>query len=80
MGRSQPVEESRIQWQENRRWLADIEDASELFGYDWQPHGIEPNRKMIQTLCDEELAQGLILAPLEATTVFAEFEQVMKEQ
>ena len=82
------IEESRIQWQENRRWLADttpwlladIEDASELFGHDWQPNGIEPNRKMIQTLCDEELAQGLILAPLEATTVFAEFEQVMKEQ
>lgn len=83
----QALEQSRLQWQVNRRhladtspWLlADIEEASRLFGYDWQPNGIEPNRRMIQTLCVEEFEQGLITESLDPTTVFTEFERVMTE-
>lgn len=84
----QAFEQSKVQWQASRRqladtspWLlADLEQATRLFGHDWQPYGVEPNRRMIQTLCDEELAQGLIAEPLDASTVFAEFEQAMSEQ
>jgi 4,5-dihydroxyphthalate decarboxylase len=81
------LNESRLQWQEARRglaetspWLrADLEETTQLLGYDWQPYGVEPNLKMIQALCDEELAQGLIEQPLVASEVFAEFEQAMNE-
>ena len=41
---------------------------------------VSPNQKMIQALCDEELAQGLISQPLDAGEVFAEFERAMEEQ
>lgn len=80
-------EQSRLQWQQSRLhhaetspWLlADLEEAMRMFGYDWQPDGVEPNRAMLKTLCREEFEQGLIDKPRDASTVFAEFEQVMAE-
>lgn len=76
------LDQSKSRWQESRRklaettpWLqADIEDATAMIGHDWSPNGVEPNRKMIQTLCDELLAQDLLAKPLAAAAVFAEFE------
>lgn len=81
------LDRSMALWQEQRRklaeatpWmLADIEEASRLMGHDWQPNGVEANRKMIQALCDEEFAQRLIARPLDGATVFAEFEQAMRD-
>ena len=58
--------------------LADIEEAKGLFGPDWRPNGVEPNRKVVQTLCDEVFAQGLVGRKLDGATVFAEFEAVAK--
>ena len=83
----QAFEQSRLQWQEDRRhlaetspWLlADLEEASRMFGYDWQPNGVAPNRHMIQTLCAEEFEQGLITEPLDPATVFIEFERAIME-
>ena len=62
------LEESKRRWQAQRRllpettpWtLAEIEDATALMGQDWQPYGTEPNRAMVQVLCDELFAQGLV--------------------
>jgi len=80
-------EQAKFQSQENRRFLADstpwvladIEETIEILGPDWQPYGVEPNRRMIQSLCDEEFAQGLIAQPLDSAAVFAEFKQAMGE-
>jgi 4,5-dihydroxyphthalate decarboxylase len=80
-------EQAKFQSQENRRFLADstpwvladIEETIEILGPDWQPYGVEPNRRMIQSLCDEEFAQRLIAQPLDSAAVFAEFEQAMGE-
>jgi 4,5-dihydroxyphthalate decarboxylase len=81
------LEQSRQKWQE-ARWdlsdtspwlLPDLEDAAGLLGRDWRPYGVEPNRRMIQTLCDEELAQGLISEPLDPAALFADFERAMQE-
>jgi len=42
-------------------WMqAAIEETTALFDEDWSPSGVEPNRRMIQTLLDEEALQGLI--------------------
>jgi 4,5-dihydroxyphthalate decarboxylase len=78
-------ERSRLYSEANRRWLADtspwfmadLEMAEQVLGVEWQAHGIEPNRKMIQTLCEEVYAQALIAEPLEYATVFQDFEEVM---
>lgn len=71
--------QTRAIWAEFSPWmLADIEDAMMFIGPDWHPSGVEPNRKMIQTLCDEEYAQGLAKQPIDINAVFAEFEMVMK--
>lgn len=80
------LEQSRALWHERRRhfadtapWLlAEIEEVTALIGDDWYPNGIEPNRRMIQTLCAEEFAQELIARPLDPGEVFAEFESVAK--
>ena len=81
------LDQSKALWQERRKrfaestpWmLADIEAAMNLMGEDWMPNGVEPNRKMIQAFCEEQYAQKLIDQPLDPTTVFAEFEEVMSE-
>lgn len=83
----QALDRAMSLWQE-RRWklaemtpwlLAEIEESAGLMGRNWQPNGVEANRKMIQTLCEEEYAQRLAAAPLDAAEVFAEFEQAMKD-
>ena len=59
-------------------WLiAEIEDATALFGADYFPYGVEAGRKEIQALCDEQLAQGLVSARVDAAITFTEFEAVM---
>jgi 4,5-dihydroxyphthalate decarboxylase len=76
------LDQSQKLWQERRKqlteltpWLlADVERAMELMGEDWQPNGVEANRKVIATLCEEEFAQGLIEEPLDGDSVFADFE------
>lgn len=81
------VDRAKEHWQAARRsmaefspWLlADIEETMALMGPDWHPNGVEPNRKMIQALCDEEYAQELIEQPLDGSMVFAEFEKALSE-
>jgi len=58
--------------------LADIEDSMAVLGRDWQANGIKANRKMIKTICDEEFSQGIIAAPLDSNSVFADFEKIME--
>lgn len=70
--------ETRKQVPETPPWmLAEIEETIALMGLDWRASGIEPNRVMIQALCDELFAQCLIAKPLAGESVFAEFKQVM---
>ena len=79
------LDESKRRWHESRRKLtdttpwaqADIEESTALIGHDWSPNGVEPNRKTIQTLCDELHAQGLLAQPIDGATVFGEFERAM---
>lgn len=79
-------DQTRLLWQQRRQFMAeltpwtltDIEETASLMGADWQPSGVTANRKVIQALCDEELAQGLIDRPLDATKVFAEFDAILK--
>ena len=83
----QAFERSRAQARENRRFLADttpwlladMDDAAELLGTGWQANGVEPNLPMIETMCQEEFAQGLIAQPLEARALFAAFESIMAQ-
>ncbi len=79
-------EESKKQWMAQRRllpettpWLlAEIELATRVMGADWQPYGLgDANLRMVQTLCDEMLAQGLLDRQLDAREAFAEFAEVM---
>jgi len=70
--------ERRLYLAETSAWLqADIEESMAVLGRDWQPNGIKANQKMIKTLCDEEYSQGIIAAPLDSTSVFADFEKIM---
>jgi len=79
------LEQSKIRWQSRLRqtmgmipWLlGDIEDTQTLMGRGWNSSGTGPNRRTIQTLCDEILAQELIAHPIDGEAVFAEFEKVM---
>jgi 4,5-dihydroxyphthalate decarboxylase len=81
------LDESKNRWQASRRrladtspWLlADLEDVTSMLGADFQPSGVEPNRKMVQALCDELDATGLLAKPLAEASVFADFEKVMKD-
>jgi hypothetical protein len=80
------LEQSKLQWQEGRwdlcdtsPWLLpDLEEAVASLGRDWRPYGFGPNLGMIQTLCDELLAQGLISEPLDPSNVFADFHRAMQ--
>jgi 4,5-dihydroxyphthalate decarboxylase len=81
------LERSKLRWQERRRGLAEttpwmeeeIDEASRVFGGDWQRNGVEANGSLIKTLCEEEYAQGLVKRPIDPSEVFAEFERVAKE-
>ena len=73
-----------IEWRwhlaETTPWmLADFEETAALMGRNWQPNGVEANRKVIQAMCEEQYAQGLVATPDDPTDVFAEFEQVMTD-
>ena len=81
----QAFDQGKARWQASRKQLADttpcmlaeIEDTVALFGEDWSPYGIEPNRKVVQGLCEEQFAQRLNAQRLDAAIAFAEFEAVM---
>jgi 4,5-dihydroxyphthalate decarboxylase len=79
------LEESKRQSQADRLYLcdsspwllADLEEAAALFGEDWQPNGVAPNRQMIAALCEEEYAQRLVAQPIDPESVFADFQQAL---
>ncbi len=79
-------EESKRRWREDRRkfadttpWiLAELEDTALTLGEDWQPYGVEPNRKMLEAFCAEQLAQGLVATPLDPEGAFADYEAVVR--
>jgi hypothetical protein len=50
--------------------IAEIEDATALFGKDYFPYGVEQSRKDIQALCDEQYAQGLVSQQVDAAIAF----------
>ena len=53
-------------------WLfAEVEELKALFGADWWPYGIEPNRHVLETLIRYMQEQGLIDKPLKVEEVFA---------
>ena len=53
-------------------WLsAEIELLKSLFGSDWWPYGIEPNRHLLETLIRYMGEQGLIDRPLNVEEIFA---------
>lgn len=60
--------------------MYEIDQAVELFGEDWKPNGVEPNRTSFAKLCDEVLAQGIVERPVDPTSLFAEFEEAMKAE
>ncbi len=78
-------ERSRLQSQRVRMaltdvtpWsIADLETTVEVFGEDWQPFGIEPNRAMIADFCEEQFAQGLVAKKVDPSTAFADFEHAV---
>jgi 4,5-dihydroxyphthalate decarboxylase len=80
-------EESKRRWREDRRRLADttpwvlmeLEETAALLGEDWQPYGIEPNRAMLATFCEEQLAQGLVSRPLDPDTAFADYQAIAQD-
>jgi 4,5-dihydroxyphthalate decarboxylase len=64
-------------WMDSTPWLLDdLEQIRELVGPDWQSHGVEPNRKMIQTFCDELAAQAVIGRAVTVDELFGEFERL----
>jgi 4,5-dihydroxyphthalate decarboxylase len=77
------LEESRRLWQANRaEWAeatpwyqAEIEEVAALMGADWHRNGLAENRLVVQALCDEMYAQGLLAPPLECDTLFADYEE-----
>jgi 4,5-dihydroxyphthalate decarboxylase len=77
------LEESRVIWQRNRaEWAeatpwyqAEIEDVAALMGPNWHQNGLAANRTTVQALADEMYAQGLLSRPIDATAVFADYEQ-----
>ncbi len=53
-------------------WIvAEAESLHELFGSDWWPYGLEPNRSTIETLIRYLAEQGLIERPIEPEALFA---------
>lgn len=69
---------SRRQLSDTTPWLiAEIEDATALFGKDYYPYGIEHSRKEIQALCDEQYAQGLVSERVDGAIAFPEFEAAL---
>ena len=73
-------QDSRRKLSDTTPWLiAEIEDATALFGKDYFPYGVEQSRKDIQALCDEQYAQGLVSQQVDAAIAFPEFEAQMSK-
>jgi 4,5-dihydroxyphthalate decarboxylase len=78
------LEASKTRWlerinelTETTPWLlSEIEASQTLFGRDWNPSGVAANLTMVQTLCDELFAQGLISRRVDAAEIFQEFDAV----
>ena len=53
-------------------WLSwEREQLREIFGADWWPYGIEPNRHVLESLIRYMTEQGLLKRPLKVEEVFA---------
>ncbi|MEK7341793.1 MAG: ABC transporter substrate-binding protein [Candidatus Binatota bacterium] len=53
-------------------WLfAEIEQLKQIFGPDWWPYGIEPNRQLLETLIRYMGEQGLTDRPVKVEELFA---------
>ncbi len=53
-------------------WLADhMAETERVMGADYWTYGIEPNRKVIETMCRYSQQQGMIERPLRAEEIFA---------
>ncbi|CAN5543733.1 hypothetical protein BH23CHL2_BH23CHL2_18050 [soil metagenome] len=71
------TEERRLVLADTSPWLlADLEQTTEILGPDWQISGVEPNRAMIDTFCEELHAQGITNQRIAADVVFAHFEEL----
>jgi len=77
------LEESRMLWQTNRaEWAeatpwyqAEIEEVAAIMGPNWHQNGFAVNRHVVQALCDEMHAQGLLSQQVDGAAVFAEYER-----
>jgi 4,5-dihydroxyphthalate decarboxylase len=68
------AEDQLWSWTDSTPWLLDdLEQIRAVVGPDWQAHGIEPNRKMIETFCAELAAQKVIERPVTVDELFADF-------
>jgi 4,5-dihydroxyphthalate decarboxylase len=71
-------EERLWAWTDSTPWLLDdYEQIREIVGPDWQAHGVEPNRRMIQTFCDELATQRIIPNPVTVDEVFRSFGELI---
>ena len=69
-------EASHLVLHESSPWvLADLEEQTALMGADFRAYGYRDrqNREMVAAFCAEQLAQGLIAAPLDPDVLFADF-------
>ena len=54
-------------------WLAwEREQLREIFGPDWWPYGIDPNRHVLEALIRYLSEQGLLKRPLTVEEIFAQ--------
>jgi hypothetical protein len=56
--------------------LPALEETRAAFGRDWSPNGVASNRRVLQTLLDEERAQGLIAGEVRVDQLFPEFQKI----
>jgi 4,5-dihydroxyphthalate decarboxylase len=72
---------SKHLWLARRRHLADttpwllaeLAEAADMFGADWQPYGLESNLKMLTDFCQDQYAQKLVDAPVDPMAAFADY-------
>lgn len=79
-------DQSKVAWYRARAvlndtqpWLGDdLKAVTALFGGDWQPHGLTPNRGMLGALCAEQYAQGLTTELIDGPGAFDEFARLLE--
>ncbi len=64
---------SRSSRRRHLRPLAEIAETAAIFGDDWQPHGLEPNLKMLTDFCQDQCAQKLVDLPVDPVVAFADY-------